>query len=1143
MAVRFPRCVNTVYAPPAVVQNLTRAANNLDTSWQTAFDPKSSGRVPVVAREIASAISWSCQNGRLTGEDLSPAVLATITVAQSMMDECCRHLDGHKNRSQIQKLTTLRTMNSLMADYAAGFTEVLAILQIKSNSCKLIDDPKTTVFSVTVEEYTLNVVGARITALDATYDTFKLGLMGLASITDGMFWPLKAAPQTAMMVLTQLEFWRSAEPKVDQLLQSIQAYMDLLSKQEATSSQEDVLLPEIQRFFAILQVISVRLRIFRSTDKVVKLLTAQRIQAMVTDAIAQLQAAREQLMMALLLQQRMLGLKNHDLAVKTHAAVIDLTKTHAPLNSHLANPTVPTFVSPPTPTASGRVTPTAPDRIRPTASGGTLSRFVSPTGSAVTSPMTPTSALPTTPTYPFPTPSLISSSPTGSSGFSMSRTPTPTPPSPNAGPSSMFLQPHGRNNSTTSLPTNGHTSSSPSLGRHGRSASTSSLVRPSASVPAPPVAFHGRDQALNALVDLAIAIVSARLATCLVLALLHDPRVVNRFGDRRVFVSCEKAADADGIVMSLARVLGAMAKDRMPHEMLDKVIEEINGAQGPTLVVLDGLESVWNAQSESDERVEELLSQLTGLSNLTLVVTTRLNNLPTKIRWTNPHDPPLQPIDLTAARATYLEIIGSSSLSPAEEDDLAQLLGAVDCMPLAVALLARLHQNPSQLLRQWCTLGTELLQADQHDGRRRDLSVEVSLNLSLSLLPGVKSDPEPLQLLVVIAHLPDGLFSDTLEYLRPTFQRIDRAVRCLLNHALIGKGQSDELKMLGPVRWYVQRRYKLEPQHLAWLKKRYFALARAAPKFGDSHFAAKSVALAPEVGNLNALLLYLVREEDSSEDLFNAAHSAAQYAYATSSSFAALEKLLPSIVSKEQLTKSLQALGKLYQKRGEFAQAIDYFGQAKAQAETIPDARRVAWCDSVFEKTRGCEFEVATCTQDLGDILLHQGKYTAAGEHLQWAADRFGRLGKRLNRAQCKQSLGRLQVRAGNSTLASLFFNEALQEYTELGDKSGLAKCNRLLGQVMRQQHDYTGSEAMLDQAIEVLKQKRDLRRLAACECDFALLRVKQRKSKDAVAHFDRASKLYRQLGMNADADNCDKRVEGLRRRAERRGESKTPAS
>ncbi|KAH7093876.1 hypothetical protein BKA62DRAFT_56396 [Auriculariales sp. MPI-PUGE-AT-0066] len=149
----------------------------------------------------------------LTGEDLSPAVLATITVAQSMMDECCRHLDGHKNRSQIQKLTTLRTMNSLMADYAAGFTEVLAILQIKSNSCKLIDDPKTTVFSVTVEEYTLNVVGARHTALDATYDTFKLGLMGLASITDGMFWPLKAAPQTAMMVLTQLEFWRSAEPK------------------------------------------------------------------------------------------------------------------------------------------------------------------------------------------------------------------------------------------------------------------------------------------------------------------------------------------------------------------------------------------------------------------------------------------------------------------------------------------------------------------------------------------------------------------------------------------------------------------------------------------------------------------------------------------------------------------------------------------------------------------------------------------------------------------------------------------------------------------------------------------------------------------------------------------------------------------
>ena len=88
-------------------------------------------------------------------------------------------------------------------------------------------------------------------------------------------------------------------------------------------------------------------------------------------------------------------------------------------------------------------------------------------------------------------------------------------------------------------------------------------------------------------------------------------------------------------------------------------------------------------------------------------------------------------------------------------------------MPLAITLLARLDDLPSRLLRECSEHYTEVLEADRHDGTRRELSVEVSIKISLARLPPETVHVRPRQLLSVCGQLPAGLspaFSDRLRH-------------------------------------------------------------------------------------------------------------------------------------------------------------------------------------------------------------------------------------------------------------------------------------------------------------------------------------------------------------------------------------------
>src|SRR5262249_33891851 len=140
-------------------------------------------------------------------------------------------------------------------------------------------------------------------------------------------------------------------------------------------------------------------------------------------------------------------------------------------------------------------------------------------------------------------------------------------------------------------------------------------------------------------------------------------------------------------------------------------------------------------------RTEQLLCQLALIDQLVLIITSRGTLLPNNARWTNRRTAELDTLAIEAACQSFTEISCQELDSPDERNALGELLRAVDCVPLAVSLLARLHEPPSTLLRQWKAMQTELLQADSHDGHMRELSVEVSIQVSLDFLPCADADP------------------------------------------------------------------------------------------------------------------------------------------------------------------------------------------------------------------------------------------------------------------------------------------------------------------------------------------------------------------------------------------------------------------
>ncbi|KAJ7342728.1 P-loop containing nucleoside triphosphate hydrolase protein, partial [Mycena albidolilacea] len=321
-------------------------------------------------------------------------------------------------------------------------------------------------------------------------------------------------------------------------------------------------------------------------------------------------------------------------------------------------------------------------------------------------------------------------------------------------------------------------------------------------LPSEPKIFHGRDSELSNILQLfetgtpRIAILGGggMGKSSLAKALVHHPTITAKYEQNRFFVACNSATTG----LELVALIGAHLGLKPEKDLTQPVLNHFS-SNPPSLLILDELETLWEP-TVSRSAIEELLSLLTGVNHLTLMITMRGAERPAKVQWTRPFFPPLKPLDQDAARLTFIDIADDGHTL----EEVDRILSLTDNMPLAINLLAHLADSEgcSNVLSRWEKEKTSLIS----DGFDKRSNLDLSISLSLSS-PRIKLLPQSQELLSLLSILPDGLLDVDLIQSKLPLENILGCKTALKSTALAYSDENKRLKVLMPVREYMQQHW------------------------------------------------------------------------------------------------------------------------------------------------------------------------------------------------------------------------------------------------------------------------------------------------------------------------------------------------
>ncbi|KAJ6592288.1 hypothetical protein DFH09DRAFT_906648 [Mycena vulgaris] len=280
--------------------------------------------------------------------------------------------------------------------------------------------------------------------------------------------------------------------------------------------------------------------------------------------------------------------------------------------------------------------------------------------------------------------------------------------------------------------------------------------------------------------------------TSLARAVLHHPTTTGKFAQQRFFVDCDSTSTKDELVVLIGAHLGLK-----PQKNLTKVILHHFNTNPACLLILDNLEMLWEP-TEIRRDIEEFLSLLTDVQHLALIITMRGTERPASVRWTRPFLPALRPLTQDAARQTFIDIADDGH----DIEDIEDILILTDNMPLAIDLMAHLVESEgcSSVLTRWEKEKTSVISEGYDKRSNLDLSISVSL-----LSPRIIAVPHSQDLLSLLSMLPDGLSDVELVQSKLPIKDILSCKAALLSTSLAYSDDQKRLKILVPIREYMQK--------------------------------------------------------------------------------------------------------------------------------------------------------------------------------------------------------------------------------------------------------------------------------------------------------------------------------------------------
>jgi hypothetical protein len=464
----------------------------------------------------------------------------------------------------------------------------------------------------------------------------------------------------------------------------------------------------------------------------------------------------------------------------------------------------------------------------------------------------------------------------------------------------------------------------------------------------------------------------------------HVLHHLKQFDNRRYFVGCDAIISADALA---ALILQTLRVPPVAGENMLTVLHQVLLAAPLTLLLLDNFESAWQLDS-SRAGVRDLLAKIGSAKNVSLIVTMRGSVPPSNITWT--HSQILPPLSSQAAKKLFLEI------NPQEcEGDNGQLLDIIleelGYVPLAVQLFAQVSRNrPLQFMcNTWRAKRTTMLVAYGANPDKLE-SFEVSIAISLEA-PDIVCNPDAIQLLSMLCHLPDGLhqWEERLPIIGAGFQDVDLLFFKLQDAALLFT-EGNWLKVLSPIRYFITQHHPAKEAHTQCLEEYFWNVVHqyATMHFGPGFVEATEM-LEPDMGNIGSLLTQAVKIHPIPQTM-EMILDISRFLYYTHPSTHLLDAVRgKKIGTSVQEIRGLQCSAEIMGKQSKYTEASEALTEAQNQFIKIGDL-----------------FGAAQCLQRLGSILHMQGKSAEASEALTEAQKQFIKIGDPLGAAQCSKSLG-----------------------------------------------------------------------------------------------------------------------------------------
>ncbi|KAJ7896530.1 hypothetical protein B0H13DRAFT_2523010 [Mycena leptocephala] len=572
-------------------------------------------------------------------------------------------------------------------------------------------------------------------------------------------------------------------------------------------------------------------------------------------------------------------------------------------------------------------------------------------------------------------------------------------------------------------------------------------------LPPAPAIFFGRSEEIDQLVDLILHHGPARVAivgmggigkTSIALASIHHPDVQMKFPHRQFFLSCEAIFTADTLVLELLHSLAYLSHQSITSECL---------------LCLDNFETPWD--SDKDD-IESLLANI-AVYHLTLIITSRNSDRPRGIRWSV--FKPIQPLTLYAAIETW------DAISHGHDNFSIQLMDAVECLPLAVTLLAQLAETESSeaLWASWNLESTRLVTLDgsQHRLSNLELSIELSLKS-----PRLFSCSGALDFFIILCLLPQGMSELRIPEL----------------DAALGKD------FTGLRRVYIQSHQELSTPLTQVLLRHmtgvYLNLIPAQPIATSG--AVKNIHL--EHRNISVVLDICLPENDLAlEKTIKFSEVCRMLGICN---MALLSKARSIAHERDQSLEGncLFEQGVLYQQMAKLSHAGQALRSAldihKAVNDTLGQAndlqalgklhKRLQQHQDAEESLRAAHdlhkkvdsrFGQANDLKELGGLYLRLGRLQDSKQALQSAFNLHEEIDDRLGQANDLKVLGDVYLRLGELDNGETVFRSALNLHKEFNDKVGQAHDLNRLGYLYSRLNRMEEAESSLQSALSIHKQ------------------------------------------------------------------------